>query len=597
MAEKNEPTIKEDLPIEAASETAAPKPEEQLVIKKPSRLRSFFSSKGGKITTAILAILVIIGILLGIPSTRYAILGTFIKKDATITLIDSSTKTPVSDATVILGDKQFKTDSDGKATLNDVSVGPHSITIQKNYYSDTTVTLDVWILKSAEPSQIEMQATGRQVPISVINTVSLLPIDGATITAANTSALTDSSGDATLVLPTDQTEISGTVSLDGYNSAAVTITVTSEAVEGNTFSLTPAGYVYFLSKRTGVINVMKANLDGTQQEVVIEGTGSEEEGGTQLVATRDWSYSVIKARRDSKNAKLYLLPYGSSSLSVIDTEEASEDTTFDIVGWYNQYLIYIVNGQILKSYNADTNTITALDQVVREGSGNNYASEYFGAVHILEDKIVYAKNWSYSCKTYVSNACAAYSDYISGKNATITSVNPDGSSKQTLKQVAIVPAEYPRISSKAIKTDQVIFRTSSGTAPSTYDRYQYGSLSTASDITDAIFVLPKTTYFVSPSGDYSFWYESRDGKNVLFLGDAAGNNAVEVASGTDFTPLGWYSDDYLLVSKDGSELYILPRQDTSSNSVKITDFHKPAYSWPGAGYSYGWYYYGGYLDY
>jgi len=40
------------------------------------------------------------------------------------------------------------------------------------------------------------------------------------------------------------------------------VQVTDQAVPANTFSVTPAGKLYFLSKRTGQINVMKSDLDG-----------------------------------------------------------------------------------------------------------------------------------------------------------------------------------------------------------------------------------------------------------------------------------------------------------------------------------------------
>ena len=93
------------------------------------------------------------------------------------------------------------------------------------------------------------------------------------------------------------------------------------------------------------------------------------------------------------------------------------------------------------------------------------------------------------------------------------------------------------------------------------------------------------TYLVSPSGNSTFWSESRDGKNSLFIGDSVGGNAKQIASASDYQTYGWYSEDYLLASKNGSELYILASDGVKKDSeaLKITDYHKPVISYPGYG--------------
>jgi hypothetical protein len=77
-------------------------------------------------------------------------------------------------------------------------------------------------------------------------------------------------------------------------------------------------------------------------------------------------------------------------------------------------------------------------------------------------------------------------------------------------------------------------------------------------MTDEKFNKSYPTFLISPTGDNTFWYEARDGKNSLFVGDSRGDKGNEVATLSEYTPYGWYSDGYILVSKNGSELYILP---------------------------------------
>ena len=89
----------------------------------------------------------------------------------------------------------------------------------------------------------------------------------------------------------------------------------------------------------------------------------------------------------------------------------------------------------------------------------------------------------------------------------------------------------------------------------------------------------------SPSGNVTFWSETRDGKNTLFVGDGQGANQKEIAKLSDYQTYGWYTEDYLLVSKDGSELYILGKDGIKKDSeaLKIMDYHKPAMSYMGYG--------------
>lgn len=585
--QKDEPKEHEEQSTKPAEEK---KPEETKTKHKHfARLRHFAGTTKGKVTFGVLAVLLIIGVLLGIPTTRYAILGTVIKKDVSVTFIDAATKKPVTEANATIDGQQITSGNDGKATFKNVSVGPHKITVQKKYYTDQTATIDVWILSAAQPSQIQLTATGRQVPLKIINKLNKQPVENALITASESNATTNANGEAVIVLPADQTEVGGNVSHDGYNNAPVTITVTEQQADANTFSITPSGKVYFLSKRTGVINVMKSNLDGTQQAVVLEGTGTEEEGQTQLVATRDWHYMALKARRDgAKQAKLYLLNSQNDTLSTIETQDAD----YNVIGWYNEYFIYTVNGKRLKSYNANTGTIAVLDETQKLGDNSDYANEYFDSIHILENDVVYAKNWQYSCKIWNSNGyCQQYTDYINGKNNVVMSVAPNNTNKRVVHTSGIIPGQNSSFMSKVNKTKEIWYsQYNTGANKRDYFIYTNGTFTATTSVNDSLFYQPNTTYYSSPSGNYSFWYEPRDGKNTLLVGDSAGNSSQAVASGTDYKSIGWYTDDYMLAAKNGSELFIMPRQNVEGNISKVTDFHKPQYDWSGQGYSYGWFY-------
>jgi hypothetical protein len=55
---------------------------------------------------------------------------------------------------------------------------------------------------------------------------------------------------------------------------------------------------------------------------------------------------------------------------------------------------------------------------------------------------------------------------------------------------------------------------------------------------------------------------------------------------SDYDTYGWYSDNYLLVSKNSSELYVMDKAGKQT-ALKISDYHKPAQVFTGYGGGYG----------
>ena len=125
-----------------------------------------------------------------------------------------------------------------------------------------------------------------------------------------------------------------------------------------------------------------------------------------------------------------------------------------------------------------------------------------------------------------------------------------------------------------------------------YFKYLDGKAEASSDVTSGKFRSAFPTYLVSPSGSKTFWYDERNGKNTLFIGDKYGNKAEKIADRSVYRPYGWFgsSDQYVLVSKDGSELYVAAidkLSDEKYTPLKISNYHKPRVDYFGYGYGYG----------
>ncbi|OGL35708.1 hypothetical protein A3F65_03480 [Candidatus Saccharibacteria bacterium RIFCSPHIGHO2_12_FULL_47_16b] len=589
-SKKDETTSTDDQSAASATpEVTAKSPE----VKQPaSKLAWLHQAKKWYLThkkVAIpLTVVTVLLLILAIPWTRYQSLGLALEKNFSIQVIDSTTKDPVSGALVSYGSISAQTDGDGVAKLK-VKVGSHSFFAAKKYYKDGSISAVVPILSQKNIPKLELIATGRQVKVNIINTINKKPLGQVNIKVADITAKTDNSGNATLVLPPGASEQKAEIGLDGYVTANVVIKVSDSKVEENKFTLTSAGKIYFLSKRTGKIDVMKSNLDGSEQVVVFAGTGNEDESDTILLASRDWKYLVLKSKRDGgKNAKLFWIDTSTDKLNTLDEGDAE----FTVIGWSENTFVYEVsrnsvaewqpNKVALKSFDAKTAKLTILNQTGGVGnSSDNYRQEYMSNEFIIDDKIIFTKYWSGCC----------YSPDIgllAGKQAGIYSINVNGSGFKTLKAFAYDDSNrYIYISGVLYKPKEIYYSVYTNDA---YKYYEYdGEVKEDANLKDVYNKFVNSvypTYLFSPSGEQTFWMTVRDGKNIVFVGDAEGNNEKEIAKlGEELNNYAYFTDDYMLFSKKSSELYIMSATGVKAEAelIKITDYHKPAYGYHGYG--------------
>ncbi|HEX7963390.1 MAG TPA: hypothetical protein VF466_02260 [Candidatus Saccharimonadales bacterium] len=548
------------------------------------------NNKKVSIPAGVVLLLVLLG---AVPFTRYVLAGTVLRKDFSVLVVDSETHMPVTSATVQLKGKQALTNNKGVATIR-AAVGNATVTVTKKYYTTAQKGVLVPIGKQKDPAQLSLNATGRQVPIAVTNKVSGSAVANVTIAAQGSEAKTDAKGQAVLVVPADKTTVDATLKGNGYNDAKVTVKVTEGVDHANTFQITPAGRLYFLSNKSGTIDVVKTNLDGSDRKIVLAGTGTEDKYGTVLLASQDWQYLALLSKRDGgDHAKLFLIDTSDDSLTTMDEGDAQ----FSMVGWSGHRFVYIVNrngysnwqggAQVLKAYDAPSGKITALDQTVAGGNSQNaYFEEGLNNTYIFNDEIVYAKN------LFASSAFDA-----SNHQATLNSVKPDGSDKHVIKGWTLsLPYSYYYnsvsvfLNIRAYGPNEIYVAVSKSLSDAAKDTnlydYEDGDLKTVPDKTpNDLYQGDYFTYLFSPSNNKTFWGEPRDGKNTLFVGDDQGTNPKEVASLSDYQTYGWYTEKYLLVSKNGSELYILPV--TGGTPLKITDYYKPNVEFTGYGKGYG----------
>lgn len=523
-----------------------------------------------------------------VPLTRYRVLGLFLKETVSVSVIDSTTGTPISGARLQFGNATAITTASGKTTLT-LPVGNDTVNISKQYYKSASDNIFTSLTKSRNSVTLHLAATGRQGPVVIINKINGQPVANADIKVLDTEAKTDKSGKAIIVLPAGAATQHGTVNADGYNQTAVTVQVTGLAVAANTYSLTPAGHIYFLSNLSGKIDVVKTNLDGTNRQTVLAGTGYESRTDTVLLASRDWKYLALYAQRSkSGNPEIDLIDTSTDKMSNIDEGNAR----FTLVGWDGDYFTYIVNRdsvqnwengqQALKSFDAHAMKIIVLAQTTASGSSQTgFIQQRISDAYIISGKVVYNIGWSASC--WYSNYC--FFNQINTKQTTLSSVNPDGSNNIVVKSFGLSPGAQASDLYLSLVPYDGPNSLAIDLSPDFYE-YQDGKVTPDPNLSSQVFSNGYPTYLLSPSGNKTFWSVYADGKNNLTVGDGNGQNTKTIAAESDYSPYGWFSDNYLLVQKSGSELYIMS-SDGTSQPFKISNYYKPQVSYRGYGGGYG----------
>ena len=526
----------------------------------------------------LISLLIILAVLAALPTTRYKIAGLVFKQNLQVIVMDAKTSRPVSKAAVLVDGHSGVTDATGHLVL-DLPVGSHSVSVSKEFYSPTTVKalLD---FKKGSPLDVLLVATGRQVPLVITDKLSGHPIPNAEVTILGTSAKTDAQGKTLIVLPTKTSTVTGSVSAGGFNTTPITVQVTDMEIAANSFALAPAGKVYFLSNDQGTIDIVKTNLDGSERQTVLKGTGREDPNSTILLSARDWRYSILKAQRDGTQPALYMLDSATDKLVEFD----SGDANFTPIGWSGHSFVYDAvrnsvatsqsSHELIKSYDAERGQLNQLDASQATAIGAGYAYQGFYNFYLLDIQLIYNTQW------YSSGGVS-----LAGKMATIRGVQASGQSKKDYQSIPSVGLGYIQA---ALANPQDIYFSAYNynDSKTTYYEFQGQNLLPTTQVDATSFNKLYPTYLASPGGKQSIWTDTRNGKKIVMIGDSSAANPQAVPNLAGFSAYGWYSDNYLIVSKGSSELYIIASNGNGS-PLKIADYYKPAKSLGVYGFGYG----------
>jgi hypothetical protein len=265
------------------------------------------------------------------------------------------------------------------------------------------------------------------------------------------------------------------------------------------------------------------------------------------------------------------------------------NATFGPIGWSDDTFVYSVSRterkdwqsgkNAFKSYKVSNAKLTTLDENQAEGDQSSYRYTSLQSPSLIGDKLLYNISWFASWSYYSPDQS------LESKNLAIRSVSVNGQNKKDLK--TFPASQYGLFDPKLYAPGELYYMYTARDKPNSYEflEYEDGVIKPTEGDQETYFNKPYPTYLESPDKKRTFWSEQRDGKETFFVGNAHGEDAKQVAALPEHAVYGWYTDDYLLVSKKGSELFILPVD--GSKQTKVTDYHKPNVSFRGYGGGYG----------
>ena len=508
-------------------------------------------------------VIVLLLVVFGLPYSRYKILGLFLKSNYQIELTDSITNHPISGAKVSIDGVSLKSNASGIANFK-LPLGEYKLSVSKQFYNTYSTNI-LFGLSSSKKLNLKLNAYGRQFSFKISNSITAQPLAGVQVSYNGITSLSNASGIAYMVLPARATTYNLVLSANGYNNQNDTVKFNGQVLTNN-FSLTPSGKVYFLSQSQGVINVVSANLDGTDQKIIVPGTSSEQPTSTFLMASPDWKYLILEANMKGTGPGLYVINTATKQINEFD----SSNSSFSLIGWSSsdQFLYdelsntgnYSGTGnEQIKSYDANTQSLNVLDQDQVVSSAGSYAYQSFNSFNIINNNLVYSVNWNSSAQNTLSGLTNSIRQMaVSGSNKKdILSLNASNQSIYMINRV------QPNLLYIAVYNNQ--------TTGNTFYRYTNGSISPDSSLNSTVVYQPSPVYSFSPSGSNAIWTSQQNNQPVVFSSDLNYSNPKQLSIPVGYSANSWYNNQLILVTKKNN-LYVTSLNSGANPPLLISNF-------------------------
>ncbi len=459
------------------------------------------------------ALAAIIVALAAIPQSRYFILNTSgVRSSATVMVMDDSTQQPLKNVDVKLANQMVRTDSNGVAKLTHLKLGATKLVIVRRAFAPITKNLTIgW--GSNPLGNFNLKPTGTQYTFVITDFLSGKPVTKAEANANEANAVADEKGEAVLTVDANENnDLSVTIKAEGYRDVTMPLSLDDKSV--HKVALVPSQKHAFVSKRSGKYDLYAIDVDGTNEKVLLAGSGNERDDISVVPNPAASVVALTSSRDNNRNKDGFLL----TSLNVIDTKTGqrtpvTQSERIQVIDWIGSRLIFV--------------------QVAAGASANNPRRQRLMSYDYTTNtqKELATSNYFYDLVAAGGNIYYATSDAAQVGQAGFFKSNADGSSKITLlnKEVwNIFRTQYDHLS-LAVGQDW-------------YD-YKVGDASTNKSSAPAS---QQNRVYQDDSGrKNSLWVDSRDGKGVLLKYDTTTQKDVVLKTQSGLSsPIYWLNDHY-----------------------------------------------------
>jgi len=507
--------------------------------------RAWWRNKWARWIT-ILLLLAMVATAAIIQDVRYAALNTLgVRSKASVVVLDETTKLPLKNVSVNLGNYKTTTDIKGVARFEDLKLGEYDLKIQRIAFASYKRGITIgW--GSNPLGNVRLKATGIQYSLVITDYLSGKPLPGAEVVTDEVNALADKSGKVILTVEdTDETTLPVTVQAPGYRSEAIELNPTEQ--DPTQVILVPGEKTVFISKQSGKYDVFSSDLDGQNRKLILAGTGSET-SNLALVVSPDGKRAAYVASRDNKHdADGYLL----QALTIIDLEEGTSSVAdhaeqIQLVDWIGDRLIYRATIAGASAANPQRNRLISLNYQTNSKAQLATANQF--------NAVVSAKGYLYY----------GVSSTDPDASLGLYRVKPDGSSRKRISEDEIWTGVRTTYNTLSLQTPEGWFTYNMKTEDLNTSNMP-SSLGTYAFVDDA-------------KSKYSLWVDIREGKGVLLAYDIDkdAHQTLITQEGLGY-PIRWAGDKaviYRVALKGEVADYVI--SSDGGTARKITDV-APAY--------------------
>ncbi len=465
----------------------------------------------------ILAVLVAIGVVLAVPTTRYFVLNSAgVRVSTSIRVLDDSTSLPLKNVELSVAGKSAKTDGDGNVKLDEIPLGQQTMIIKKPAFAE--ISRDVTLGWGSNPlGDFRLVPTGSQYVFKVTDFLSGKPIANGELIYEEANAKFSDKGEAVITIPNvKEEEINIDVIAENYRSESVKVNTSVE--QEYSVAMVPAKQHVFFSKRSGKVDLYKADVDGKNEEVLLSGTGIERDDSLGIAPHQTKNITAFSSSRENvRNRDGFLL----NTLQLIDLEtkevtKVAQSERIQIINWAGDRLVYVKIAQGASQADPKRHRLMSYD-ISSKTEAELASTNYFNDVLAVNDAIYY------SPALYKVNGSVG-----------LYKINADGSNKKTVFQ----------------KEVWNLFRTSYDKVSLSVGQDWY-ELNLANDamvkIGGAPSVLKSRVYVKSLDGKQSAWIDERDGKTVLIIHNNETNeDRVLLTQSGIKNPVRWLDNDHIV---------------------------------------------------